>query len=210
MNEIALCNEFNCFVTLTFDPCRVDSFDYSECLLVLSQKLRQLRRYCQGFKYVLVPELHASGAYHFHGLLLLDPVGFYVPPLIPKRFGDVVRYVPNTRKYLSHSSLDFVFRDVGHYSVSMIRSDSARCTSYMTSYVAKTLHEAGPSLFGRHLVLASSGLAGRELYYEGFGNFSVDGYVEMEYCYVKWYQWIVAEKIPLKGGVSHVQLSFSP
>ena len=66
VRDIALCNQFSHFVTLTLDAAKVDRFDMSAVLHKLRIWLdNRVRR--RGLKYVLVPELHKDGAIHFHG-----------------------------------------------------------------------------------------------------------------------------------------------
>lgn len=65
--EYARCNSFDWFITLTFDPEKVNSFDYDECVECIKKFTQRLRD--RGIRYILVPELHESGRYHFHGLL---------------------------------------------------------------------------------------------------------------------------------------------
>ncbi|MEM0174388.1 MAG: hypothetical protein QXI16_07785 [Sulfolobaceae archaeon] len=63
-------NDWQWFLTLTFDPEKVDSFNYELCTKKLSQWLNNIRkRHCPDMKYVFVPELHKSGRYHFHGIM---------------------------------------------------------------------------------------------------------------------------------------------
>lgn len=62
-------NMWEWFVTLTFDPEKVDSFNYSEVSEKLSKWLNNLRRNCPDMKYLAVPELHKSGRWHFHLLM---------------------------------------------------------------------------------------------------------------------------------------------
>jgi hypothetical protein len=68
VRDIALCNDFKWFVTLTLDAARVDRYDVREITRKLNNWLdNQVRR--TGLKYVLVPERHKDGALHFHGLV---------------------------------------------------------------------------------------------------------------------------------------------
>ena len=71
--DYALANEWQYFVTLTFDPDKVDSYDYESCVKAVSGFLNALRhKYTdKGFilAYLGVPELHKSGRYHFHFLM---------------------------------------------------------------------------------------------------------------------------------------------
>ncbi|MGB8455545.1 MAG: hypothetical protein WCD89_24900 [Anaerocolumna sp.] len=68
--DIARSNTWEWFITLTFNPDKVNSFDYAECTEKLTNWLDRVRRVCgEEFKYLIIPELHKSGRFHFHGLL---------------------------------------------------------------------------------------------------------------------------------------------
>lgn len=65
--DIALCNDFDLFFTLTLSPQEIDRYDYGVAVKRLSVWLdNRVRR--NGLRYVAVPELHKDGAIHFHGL----------------------------------------------------------------------------------------------------------------------------------------------
>lgn len=58
------------FVTLTLDKKKVDRFDYEVVSKIVSKWLNNMRtRYAPNLVYLIVPDLHEDGAYHFHGLL---------------------------------------------------------------------------------------------------------------------------------------------
>lgn len=66
VRDIALCNGFRWFVTLTLDQAKVDRYDMSAITRKLNVWLdNAVRR--RGLRYVLVPERHKDGAIHFHG-----------------------------------------------------------------------------------------------------------------------------------------------
>lgn len=67
--DIAKSNIWDWFITLTFDPQKVNSYDYDQCVEAIIRFLKCLRYYSKDFVYLLVPELHESGRYHFHGLI---------------------------------------------------------------------------------------------------------------------------------------------
>lgn len=67
--DYSLSNNWDLFVTLTFSPDLVDRYDYASCVAAMKQFLRYLRRHCPDVRYLIVPELHKDGAYHFHGLI---------------------------------------------------------------------------------------------------------------------------------------------
>lgn len=65
---LARSNKWDWFVTLTFSPDKVDRFDYGECVKLLSKWLNNCKRKVPKMMYLVVPEQHKSGAWHFHGL----------------------------------------------------------------------------------------------------------------------------------------------
>lgn len=68
--EIARSNKWEYFLTLTFNPDKVDSTDYDCVVKKLSMWINNFKKkYAPNLKYLIVPELHKSGRYHFHGLL---------------------------------------------------------------------------------------------------------------------------------------------
>ena len=75
--DYARTNDFEYFVTMTFNPDKVDSFNYVACSQKLSDWLKNLRRrVAPDIRYLFVPELHKSGRYHFHGILVRESQGY--------------------------------------------------------------------------------------------------------------------------------------
>lgn len=66
--ELAACNDFELFITLTLDQKEVDRYDVRGVVKKTGVWLDNLVRR-HDFKYILVPELHKDGAVHFHGLV---------------------------------------------------------------------------------------------------------------------------------------------
>lgn len=68
LRRLALANGFDYFVTLTLDPAKIDRYDTKAIT-------RALNRWCDnmvrrhGLRYILVPEQHKDGAFHFHGFM---------------------------------------------------------------------------------------------------------------------------------------------
>lgn len=73
VQDIVLCNDFELFCTFTFDPKKVDRYNYGHCQSKMSRWLHHQRQnsYEVGkeFKYLIIPEKHKDGAYHFHALI---------------------------------------------------------------------------------------------------------------------------------------------
>ena len=71
LRRLALSNEFEYFVTLTLDQQRVDRYDPAAVTKALNQWCNNMVKR-HGLRYVLVPEQHKDGAFHFHGFMAGD------------------------------------------------------------------------------------------------------------------------------------------
>lgn len=122
--DIARSNRWEWFITLTFNKEKVNRYDYASCTKKLSDWLSNCRRKCPNMFYLVVPELHKDGAWHFHGLfancdaLELVPSGHY------DEHGDIV-YNVGVYKF-------------GWTTATRIK-DLRRACSYITKYVTKEL-----------------------------------------------------------------------
>lgn len=68
LRRLALANDFDFFVTLTLDPAKIDRYDPAAVTKALGRWAdNMVRRH--GLRYILVPEQHKDGAYHFHGFM---------------------------------------------------------------------------------------------------------------------------------------------
>lgn len=77
--DIANCNDWNYFITLTFSSEKCDRYSFEET----SKKVRKFfnnykNRYDKELKYLLVHECHKDNAYHYHGLLYLSDDSYMV------------------------------------------------------------------------------------------------------------------------------------
>lgn len=71
LRRLALANHFEYFVTLTLDPEKIDRYDGAAVVKALGQWCdNMVRRH--GLRYILVPERHKDGAFHFHGFFAGD------------------------------------------------------------------------------------------------------------------------------------------
>lgn len=67
--DLARANDWEWFFTFTFNPEKVDSYDYFAVSALMSKWLENVRhRYAPDMKYIVVPEYHKSGRFHFHGM----------------------------------------------------------------------------------------------------------------------------------------------
>ena len=68
LRRLALANGFAYFVTLTLDPAKIDRYDGAAVTKALSTWCDNMVRR-KGLRYILVPERHKDGAFHFHGFM---------------------------------------------------------------------------------------------------------------------------------------------
>lgn len=66
VRRLALANEFQWFVTLTLSPDQVDRYDAAAIMKRVNRWLSNMVQR-HGLRYILVPERHKDGAFHFHG-----------------------------------------------------------------------------------------------------------------------------------------------
>ena len=123
--EVTRSNMWEWFITLTFNPEKVNSFDYAEVSKILSKWLNHLKeRYAPDLKYSIVPELHKSGRYHFHGLIA-DTGNMIFEDSGHKTFGGETIY------------------NLGNYKLGFTTAtkinDVSRASSYITKYITKDL-----------------------------------------------------------------------
>lgn len=147
--ELALCNEWELFVTLTLNSEWYDRYDLSAYKKSLGKFLDNYKQRVGGsIQYVLVPEFHADGAVHMHGLFRGIPDA------------ELVR---NANGYLDWPAYSTRF---GFFSGGPIR-DRERTAYYITKYITKDLSKLPK---GSQVVMASKGLKRAEVIYKGSGG----------------------------------------
>lgn len=124
--EYARANNWEWFFTFTFDPEKVDSFDYDLCYNRLHKWFNNMRTLkAPDIKYLGVPEQHKSGRWHFH--ILVSNIGG-------------IR--------LENSNIDGIYNVTGWsygFSTATAVKDTRRVSTYITKYITKdlTLHTQG-------------------------------------------------------------------
>ena len=127
-------SDFCYFFTGTFDPKKWNSKNFQEIY-------KPLRRFLQnkGIKYILVAELHQSGAIHFHGVFneTVEPYleNFDLTKKLPKRIRDGI--LKEDRKLFNFPSYAKRF---GWVSIEKIRNlDAVAC--YVSKYITKSFED---------------------------------------------------------------------
>lgn len=127
--DIICCNNFKYFVTLTFNPDIVDSYNIDECIKKTKTWLKNnVNR--KGLTYVLVPELHpTSGRLHLHAC-----------------FNDVLNLVDSGHKTSDHKTV-YNITDWEYGFSTAIKLTGSRCR--VAWYVSKYITKDYKKLFGR-------------------------------------------------------------
>lgn len=120
--DYAKCNDFRWFITLTINPDICDSLDYKKTIAELQKFRKYLTK--QGLKYLIVPEQHKSGRWHFHGLVSdgLKVVQAFNPE------GKEIKGVFHVKDY-----------KLGYTTATEIK-DKKRTNTYITKYISKDLN----------------------------------------------------------------------
>ena len=147
INDIALANDFKYFFTLTFNP-DYDRYDLYMLLNKFRNHLKVMCNFGYKIKYLIVPEQHIDGAWHFHGFFSDDIKSF-------------LYY--NSYGYLSIKNMD----SLGFVNIDLIK-DKVRVSSYVTKYVVKNMG-SGIKKY-RNSYFCSTGLKRGEIIYDKIYN----------------------------------------
>lgn len=125
VRDIVLCNDFDLFCTFTFNPDLVDSFNFSKCYHKMSVWLHHQsdvsRERGQKFKYLIIPEQHKSGRWHFHAL-----ISGYTSTLKPSKLTtSTLRPIYNITSFRSG------------FTTAVKIDDKNKVSSYVTKYITK-------------------------------------------------------------------------
>ncbi len=129
--EYCRANDWEWFITLTFDPNKIDSTNYDLVTQKVSQWLKNMRKdYAPDLKYVMVPELHSDGRkFHFHALF--SNVG-------TMSFKDSGTSCSTGKIY-----------NLGNYKLGFTTAteitDSKKASNYLSKYITKELCALTPS-----------------------------------------------------------------
>jgi len=125
--ELARSNHFDWFITLTFDKAKVNRYDYDCCADAIKHFTDILRK--RGNQWLLVPEQHKDGAYHFHGLVSGN---LPLSPAIHEETGELLR---------DNHGRQIYNLDIYHYGFTTATkiTDAARSATYLTKYLSKDI-----------------------------------------------------------------------
>ena len=120
--DLAICNDFEYFITLTINKEKLDRYDLKEYIKKLGQFIRNYRRdYEADIQYLLIPEKHKDGAWHMHGLIKGIPAE---------------HLQKNKHGYLDWEAYAKRF---GYCSIDEIKNQEA-VSKYITKYIRKSFN----------------------------------------------------------------------
>ena len=149
VRELAACNPWQFFVTITLSPANWQNRYTPDGLQdVIKAMVRRWRRkdktgsaYCPDFKYLFIPEMHKDGAIHLHGFVNCMPPAECIPytmadvnssKSLPKkicdkvRAGETVYHSPTWEKLFGYNTFEPI-------------SDLDKASSYVVKYVSKEI-----------------------------------------------------------------------
>ena len=134
--DYAKSNEWEWFVTFTFSPDKVNRYNYDECTKYLSKWFNNLKRSSPALSYLVVPEQHKDGAYHFHGLFsgINERQIVWTGKNVIKRVrGLRSKFVRTKEKIYKIGSYK-----LGWMTATRVR-EMEKVTSYITKYITKDM-----------------------------------------------------------------------
>lgn len=149
--DLALCNQWNYFATITLSPKRYSNARMLQSLVDLRQTFNRLH-----VPYLFVPEYHKKGRIHYHCLLKLNDfhLGIF----------NLIRGVnPHTGECLSTDNGAPVFNSCyfaeyfGHNTFIPIETitDSVNMSKYVSKYITKSLDKIGKQYYYRSRLLTN-------------------------------------------------------
>lgn len=139
--DYANANSWEWFCTFTFNQEKVNRSDFSEVSKKFSKWLEHMRqRYCADMKYLVVPEKHKDGSYHFHGLFSNCKELNFVPALNQEEF-----YQGKPNKYFGQPLIrngvqvyDMKRFRLGFSDCTQVR-DTKKVAAYILKYITKEM-----------------------------------------------------------------------
>ena len=124
ISDYILSNDFEMFVTFTFNPKKVNRYDLNACYLKMQSWLwRQQKKSNNEMKYIIVPEKHKDGAIHFHAVMS------NYPGLIKK-----TNVIQNNRRVYNLTSFRFGFSNMQY-----LDDDKQKVAAYVCKYITKDM-----------------------------------------------------------------------
>ena len=153
--ELSKCNHWTYWATFTLDQTKYDRFNLDQFRKDFTHFIRnKSAKYGCKIHYLLVPELHADGAWHMHGFIEGLPIDelrpFTLDEKLPHKMRDKLKKGQPLFDWTSYGD-KFGFNDLEY-----VRNIEA-ASIYITTYLTK-LMDVHVTELGKHLYYASRGL----------------------------------------------------
>ena len=183
--ELAICNPWEWFATLTLDKTKYDRKDLGKFIKDLSQFIRNYRRKTgHAVKYLLIPEHHQDGAWHLHGFFMGLPVeelrAFQRSDHIPRKLLDRIEKGKSVYTWEAYA------KKFGYAVLEPIENHEA-VSKYITKYITKEAMNTITEL-NAHAFYASQGLEQSEIIMQDMLARAIDRPdYKNDYIAVKWF-----------------------
>lgn len=185
VHELALCQQWDYFITLTLDKKKQDRYDIAAYVKALGNWIQNYnKKYNCKLQYLIIPEQHENGAWHAHGLMR---------GVAPESL------CPNEHNYLD---MPYYRNRFGYISLGRVKSHE-RCASYITKYISKDVKSTSEHMKkGAHLFYASRGLKSKEILWVATNPQHIQGGFRNEFGIFKWVKWDEARRL-IEADVHH-------
>lgn len=144
IEQLARSGEFTHFVTLTYDPKKVDRYDYDECIKTFYVWLQNVKRKAPEIQALFVPEFHTKNAQIDENGIKVHAIHFH--GLMGQINGLELKFKTMRKSQAVYSLSDW---DFGISDVTMIKNHVAICR-YIRKYVTKQSISIARTHKGRH------------------------------------------------------------
>ncbi len=201
IRDYAFCNPWDYFVTFTFSDENIDRYDLKEVKKRMGQFFNNYKkRKNPDFCYLLVPEFHADGAIHFHGLVKgIRDVDLHEFTSIRSNDAYIVKCKADGQAVMAYNKLpvyilsqlqkglkvyDFYefSQRFGYTTVEPIRNSDA-AANYICKYITKDLVSLP---LHTCCYLNSKGLKTPEIVHQDYGGIIPKCNYENEFVAIKW------------------------
>lgn len=184
VNELAMCNPWDYFITLTLDPEKYDRYNLKEYIKDLGQFIQDYKKKHKiQIKYLLLPEQHKDGAWHIHGLIYGLPLEYLTLFTLQDRLP--YKVLANIEKGELIYNWASYAEKFGYCTLSIIKS-SEKISSYITKYISKDLGDRKKDLNAR-LFYSSLKLNRKVELKRGYLNTELTPNYENDYCKINWF-----------------------
>lgn len=183
--ELAMCNPWNLFVTLTLDKNKYDRTNLQRFVKDFGQFVRDYRKkHGTAVKYLLIPEHHKDGSWHMHGFICGLPVEhlteFTATDHLPYK---ILNRIQANKRVFTWTAYAKRFG----FSVIELIDNHEATSKYVTKYITKdamtTITELNAHMFYASKGLQSSTVINQDLLTRAITN---PDYVN-DYVRVKWF-----------------------